>query len=47
MQWFNCRYGSLYYMSRLQELGRVKALKIALDLALNVFTRVLLTKTQV
>ena len=34
---------ALYYMSRQQELGRVKALRITFDLALNVVARVLLT----
>ena len=34
---------ALYYMSRQQELGRVKAFRITFDLAINVIARGLLT----
>ena len=33
---------ALYYMSRHQELGRVRALKFTFDLAINVFARALI-----
>ncbi len=34
---------ALYYMSRHNEVGRVKALKLSFDLAFNVLARSLLT----
>ncbi len=34
---------ALYYMSRHNEVGRVKALRFSFDLAFNVFARTLLT----
>ena len=38
-----CGAAAVYYMSRHNELGRAKALKLTFDLAFNVFLRVALT----